>query len=1002
MESRDFKDRFSLLIMEPREIYLEDFGATYLGFDQHGTLPVGTVPVKGRFRICTKSVIFDPLDWKYPIVKLLFKTSQKPNEGNERLRKQAKAFDMNENFIVLNNSKCVELLQSNVIGPYKITEKPKIHFFYFHHTHSYPIYELLERLVEISSLPIVDREQGWKDILHCRFEKLKFDMSRLSGVEEKVVLESNCSLVSPLAANPGKLLLSNTQIYFQHLNNIQAEPVSLFKLALVSDIRKRRYLLRHTGIEIFFTSSNLHDLKNNSSSSLIPGQYASSECIGQTDENEGTEDRPVFCFSLFLKFDTQRARDALFDALLGILPQFVKITELSGMALGRMTERWQNGRMSNYDYLMELNNFAGRTFNDLTQYPVFPWVIADYSSQELDLSREETFRDLSKPVGALNNERLLHLKERFREMPEPKFLYGAHYSAPGYVLNYLLRSYPEYMLCLQNGKFDNPNRLFHSLEDTWTSVLNSPTDVKELIPEFYGKKPDFLLNKLSLPLGTRHDGIKVNDVVLPPWADSAEHFLSLSREALESDYVSQHLHEWIDLIFGYKQRGVEAIAADNIFFHLTYEGAVDLERIKDPVERAAIEEQINEFGQIPSQLFYSPHPTRNLCSLGHEAVSGTSSLTHSSLSVNAVEEESDDCEHSLNLLSLYETTQGVSRGCPPLPQSAEDLSAAKLNRQRLSCNAVAFNKCQLTNPCNLSVVREIHICRNEICNMCSSRDSKMLYAVGRDGYLRIVDLNVSEVVRTVAISDLSLSCCCLTANEKHLVIGAWDNSVYFYSVHLGRVLCQWDAHDDAVSSVCVWRHLLFTGSWDGCVKVWNCTQASLTLNASGGPSDCYGNFMFEISDHETEICALCVHPKGDHLLSGSKDGTILLTCVSTESVVEERSFSDASVTSLSFNDDGTIALCSYQDGKVICCTVPDFDTIFTAEIGEPVVESTICGGYVIVCSRHLTVWDITNGDKIFDGNVLPQESSSLEVTQNGCVVVGTTKGTLCVHRGEHL
>lgn len=34
---------------------------------------------------------------------------------------------------------------------------------------------------------------------------------------------------------------------------------------------------------------------------------------------------------------------------------------------------------------------------------------------------------------------LLMLQTRYEEMPEPKFMYGSHYSSPGYVLFYLVR-----------------------------------------------------------------------------------------------------------------------------------------------------------------------------------------------------------------------------------------------------------------------------------------------------------------------------------------------------------------------------------------------------------------------------------------------------------------------------------------------------------------------------------------------------------------------------------
>lgn len=101
-----------------------------------------------------------------------------------------------------------------------------------------------------------------------------------------------------------------------------------------------------------------------------------------------------------------------------------------------------------------------------------------------DLESPATFRDLSRPIGALNRERLEFFKERYAEMTGKRFLYGTHYSAPGYVLYYLVRTgesictyfwsntsppssmpAPEYLLSLQNGNFDRPNRLFHRLVD---------------------------------------------------------------------------------------------------------------------------------------------------------------------------------------------------------------------------------------------------------------------------------------------------------------------------------------------------------------------------------------------------------------------------------------------------------------------------------------------------------------------------------------------------------
>ncbi len=124
-------------------------------------------------------------------------------------------------------------------------------------------------------------------------------------------------------------------------------------------------------------------------------------------------------------------------------------------------EQWQKKEITNYEYLLFLNEAADRTFSDLTQfslliilfnlnrYPVFPWIIQDYTSPSIDLNNPKVYRDLSKPIGALNPEKLEKSRERYRIMPDPKFMYGTHYSAPGYVIGYLVRKHPQYMLKFQ-------------------------------------------------------------------------------------------------------------------------------------------------------------------------------------------------------------------------------------------------------------------------------------------------------------------------------------------------------------------------------------------------------------------------------------------------------------------------------------------------------------------------------------------------------------------------
>jgi len=181
------------------------------------------------------------------------------------------------------------------------------------------------------------------------------------------------------------------------------------------------------------------------------------------------------------------------------------------------------------------------------------------------------------------------------------------------VCGYMIRVSPftEIFIALQGGTFDLADRLFSSIPRAWDSASHTNRgDVRELIPEFY-YSPMFLVNINHHNFGKKQvSGETVDDVALPPWAlNDPMLFVHWNREALESDYVSRHLPEWIDLTFGYKQRDP---ASYNCFHPLSYRGAVDLDKMKDAAEKAASTSIIHNFGQTPPQIFRNPHPQRFL------------------------------------------------------------------------------------------------------------------------------------------------------------------------------------------------------------------------------------------------------------------------------------------------------------------------------------------------------------------------------------------------------
>lgn len=378
----------------------------------------------------------------------------------------------------------------------------------------------------------------------------------------------------------------------------------------VISLSKRRFLFRDVAVEVFFSDGRSY-LLTAISHSLRDDLYH--KMSSKTPHSSGTSStaNPEHSWRLEA-LKVAEEPPATFGSKFGNI--------FNSSAWNPAMRRWAKGELSNFHYLMLVNTMAGRTFNDLTQYPVFPWVLADYTSEELDLNDPASFRDLSKPMGAQHPSREAEFIDRyntFADMSDPNtpaFHYGTHYSSAMIVTSYLIRLQPfvQSYLLLQGGHFDHPDRLFFSIAKAWDSASrDNNSDVRELIPEFF-YLPEFLTNNNGYNFGTRQgNGGAIDTVQLPPWAKGdPKIFVAKNREALESPYVSQHLHQWIDLVFGSKQRGEAAIENVNVFHHLSYHGAKDLDTIDDPVERLATIGIIHNFGQTPHQVFVKPHQAR--------------------------------------------------------------------------------------------------------------------------------------------------------------------------------------------------------------------------------------------------------------------------------------------------------------------------------------------------------------------------------------------------------
>jgi len=862
-------DRFSLLLLEPGEIYFEDFKVVY-HIKPEDRVPAVHNEVPGRLKVCSKSVVFVPQNISLPMLKFPLTDCEDIDEWCPRSFQSALASKRELMFVSCRQT--VEMLRQNIIAPFKFRRTLDKFVFSFTYRRVSECLGQVQQLHRASSLPPVEQAGMVAAINYSRQSRLSFDTCWLENLSEKIVLETVGNRITPLVLNPGRVLLTNERLYFQPYNNVEVDPVTKVKLLSITGLYCRRYLLRPQGLEIEYST-----------------------------EKGGKK-------HIYLSLGKQGDRDKLYNA---IIAQGVVSRTDEGVEC--MTLQWQHGILSNYDYLLHLNSLADRSFNDLTQYPVFPWVIADYTSSSLDLESSDTFRDLSKPIGALNKDRLESLKMRREEMGAAteggcgsmaSYLYGSHYSCPGFVLYYMVRKNPQLMLCLQNGRFDHPDRMFNSLRQTWRNVTTNQSDFKELVPEFYDLDGggEFLCNAMEIDFGVRHTGERVGDVGLPPWAKNSRDLVEKLRLALESPIVSKNLHSWIDLVFGFKNSGEEAELADNVFYPLCYEGGVDLDKISDPNERYALEVQISEFGQVPKQIFRCGHPQR-----------------YTSLPPQVHAKVREDTDNESVMSSDWRKFKSLIR-----------LGDHHTHKEGISA---------------LGMVGSLVVS--------ASHDSNLKLYRWREGHAGV---ERSVNARTITIAAV------VSPSPCTVILGCWDNTIIVYGIVTGAWRSTVVAHTDAVSCISWDKGVLSTGSWDGLVKLWSCVaKYSYIVKLT----DLTGEL-----DHGSPVTCLTLQMETESngtLAAGTREGEVVVWSVilGQGSMAHRLPSHSRQVNCVALAPDGSRILSGGSDMGIKVFDLKTGTVVFSKNVGEEVVCLAWDGVLALVGGGlgQLSVWNLAIGKR---------------------------------------
>ena len=273
------------------------------------------------------------------------------------------------------------------------------------------------------------------------------------------------------------------------------------------------------------------------------------------------------------------------------------------------TNQWLKNKISTLEYLLFINKYSCRSYNDINQYPVFPWVrIAG-----------NKIRDLKNTIAAQSEDSRMMLREKYALSSETfPFHYTTHYSNASFLLYYLVRINPftDNQITLQDNKFDSPGRQFNSIDEL-LKILSSTSQPREIIPEFF-VTTEFFYNYNCNFFGIKNKKDLINNLENKSEYKTPLDYVLSNATRLELPECKNEISYFFDNVFGVGQMGGKDRC--NTYDKYSYQEMIDLRsKLSKYIEKnltlseiqTKIESKSNKiisFGQTPFKLLEDKHP----------------------------------------------------------------------------------------------------------------------------------------------------------------------------------------------------------------------------------------------------------------------------------------------------------------------------------------------------------------------------------------------------------